>query len=153
MISIRILERRGRMVTIVGFSTRGSWVRILAKARRGICEQESLKSWVRILAKARRGICEQESLKSTDFKDSCSLLIEKTTPLFSQNPGYRAFDQCAPWARTVACSQSQVLIEDIDTLQPTCSCFTSWFRMKTHPIPINYQDNNNLHALVEGMNR
>jgi hypothetical protein len=28
----------------VGLSTRGSWVRILAKARRGIYEQDTLKS-------------------------------------------------------------------------------------------------------------
>jgi hypothetical protein len=37
-----VVERRGRMARMSGLSTRGSWVRIPAKARRGICEQDTL---------------------------------------------------------------------------------------------------------------
>jgi hypothetical protein len=65
----------------VGLSTRGTWVLIPAKARRGICEQVGVAiisriaygsdllgvglstrgTWVLIPAKARRGICEQDT--------------------------------------------------------------------------------------------
>jgi hypothetical protein len=40
------MERRGRMVR-TSDSTKGSWVRIPAKALRGICEQDTLKSTAR----------------------------------------------------------------------------------------------------------